>query len=111
MESCIDKIDITILHFLYMNSKRSSFNSSQIKPILKHFEESNTETISYPTLVRRLNKLTSEEYILLGYKVKNSKTYYITEKGVVFLENDVMNKENLYDYISIDEEINDGEEM
>lgn len=113
MEIIVDKIDIIILYYLYTNKKLSNFNSSQLKPILKHFENDSPEqTPAYTTLLRRINILVEKELLSLGYKVKNSNTYYLTETGKTFIEENIVKKEDIFDYISVDEdeEINDGEE-
>jgi len=114
LEILVDKIDIIILYYLYTNKKLSNFNSSQLKPIIKHFENSSQEqTPAYTTLLRRINILLEKELISLGYKVKNSNTYYLSEKGKVFIEENIVKKEDIFDYISVDDngEIIGGEEQ
>lgn len=114
MDFIVDKIDIIILYYLYTNRKLSSFNSSQLKPIIKHFEEESQEqTPAYTTLLRRITILAEKELVALGYKVKNSNTYYLTEKGRTFIEDNIIKKEDIFDYIVVDEneEIDDREEI
>ncbi len=91
----IDKVDIQILHNLYINNKLNELNSFKIKEIIEC--TNNCFNLSYYTYVNRVNKLL--EYGLIGEGIKDikAKTFYISKNGIDYMENNVFNKINVYD--------------
>ncbi|MEO2601081.1 hypothetical protein [Clostridium butyricum] len=90
----LDKFDIEILYVLLINQKTTKLQSFKIADIMN-----NTELKSaYYTFVNRIkNKLIPTGYVGLGFKDGNANTYYISDAGIDFLNNNVLNKENLYE--------------
>ena len=89
----LDKLDIEILYVLCTNKQFSSLSSFKIKDIINHIESS----FAYYTFVNRIKKLVNSGYIANGFKDGNANTYYLTSKGIKFLEDNVFNKEDIYE--------------
>ena len=49
------------------------------------------------TFVNRIKKLVNSGYIANGFKDGNANTYYLTPSGIKFLEDNVFNKEDIYE--------------
>lgn len=60
---------------------------------LNEILESNRISMTSTTLYRIINKLLDTGYICKGLNIKNSKTYYISEKGLNFI-NEIINTKN-----------------
>jgi len=90
LELKIDKVDIEILAVLYGMESTSPLCSLQIKII----KEKCKNAISYYTVVRRVQALVNSGIIKEGYKCRNAKTYFLSEKGINFIE-DIFEKENM----------------
>lgn len=97
IKSEIDKIDILILHYMYTYDKKDALYSVKIKEI--HDYVLHIQNIAYYTTVRRIKKLEKLEYVIKGYKIGNAYTYYLSDRGVHYLENNVLNKDSAYKYI------------
>lgn len=101
----LDKLDIEIMYILYHKEAFTDISSLDIKSIIA-ITEINT---SYFTILRRINnKLKPSQYIYEGYKVGNSRTFYLSDKGIEYLKTNILCKEDIYEYV---EEINELEEF
>lgn len=85
----IDRFDIEIMYNLYDNSMISPLASLKIKDIISKCEDKST----YYTYVNRVKKLIGLKMIKEGFKSGNAKCYYITEKGINYLEQKVLSVE------------------
>ena len=92
-EPSIDKFDIEVLYCLFINDNLSQLNSYKITEIINHTELNS----AYYTYVNRLKKLISIGYVDNGFKDGNAKTYYITKEGIGFLNENILNKEDIYE--------------
>ncbi|MFC0903829.1 hypothetical protein ACFHWD_03875 [Clostridium sp. MT-14] len=104
----IDKIDISMLHYMYSYKKEDALYSIKIKEL--HNFILKKQNITYYTIVRRVKRLLSLNYILKGYKIGNADTYYLSEKGIKFLNEHVLNIDSAYKYIPEEESEEDKEE-
>ena len=96
----LDKWDIEILYILYSQEAFTDISSLDIKKIAET-TEINT---SYFTILRRVNKkLKPNEYVLEGYKIGNTRTFYLSNKGIDYLKTNILCKEDIYEYIEEDE--------
>lgn len=96
----LDKLDIEILYILYSQEAFTDISSLDIKKIAET-TEINT---SYFTILRRVNKkLKPNEYVLEGYKIGNTRTFYLSNKGIDYLKTNILCKEDIYEYIEEDE--------
>lgn len=96
----LDKLDIEILYILYSQEAFTDISSLDIKKIAET-TEINT---SYFTIFRRVNKkLKPNEYVLEGYKIGNTRTFYLSNKGIDYLKTNILCKEDIYEYIEEDE--------
>lgn len=96
----LDKLDIEILYILYSQEAFTDISSLDIKKIAET-TEINT---SYFTILRRVNKkLKPNEYVLEGYKIGNTRTFYLSNKGIDYLKINILCKEDIYEYIEEDE--------
>lgn len=86
----IDKVDIEILFILYSEDKVSPLYSIQVKDVISKF----SYEISYYTIVRRFQKLIEKGYSSEGYKCRNAKAYYLSDKGACFIKDEIIDKEN-----------------
>lgn len=100
----LDKIDIEILYQLYAHNVISPMVSFQIKNLIE-LKDSETSSVSYYTLVRRLAKLIELGMVDLGYKVSNAKTYYINNNGIQYLQNGILSSSDVYEDIVEEVEI------
>lgn len=100
MESLnLDKFDIEVLYCLYVNRKRSPLQSFKIADIMDNTELNS----SYHTYRKRINeKLIENNLITEGYMDGRSKTYYINEQGIKYLEANVISKEDIYEEVIVD---------
>lgn len=96
----IDKVDIEILGILYSEEKISPLYSIQVKDVISKFSY---ET-SYYTIVRRFQKLIEKGYALEGYKCRNAKAYYLSDKGICFYKEEIIEKEDADISIKINNE-------
>jgi predicted transcriptional regulator len=102
----VDKIDIAIMGILIDQDKTSPLFSIQIKEMMEKLKFK--YDVSYPTVIRRLQKLIEKEYLAEGYKLGNSRNFYLAIKGVNFMQ-EMREKENIY--IEIVEEIENNNEL
>lgn len=97
----LDKFDIEILFILYKNNRTNKIQSYAISDIIEKIDIS----YSYQTFMRRLRKrLLESGFIEEGYKNGNSKTYFINEKGVRYVKDNVLTMGCVYTEISVDSE-------
>lgn len=89
----IDRFDIEIMYYLYSNSMKAPLESSKIQGIIDFCESK----ASYYTYVNRIKKLINLGYICEGFKAGNAKCYYISKEGSKFLEDNVLNQEDIYE--------------
>ncbi|WP_297419667.1 hypothetical protein [Clostridium sp.] len=90
MDLSIDKVDINILYLLYINKNVSPLYSVQLSEIEEYIER----TLSYSSVVRRTLKLLELGYLIEGYKVRRAQTFYLSEKGISFINENIISKEN-----------------
>jgi hypothetical protein len=89
----IDKFDIEILYVLFVNDKTTPLESFKIKEIIQNTDSD----LSYYTYVTRVQKkMMSLNYIKEGYKDGNAKCFYITDFGIKYLKDNILNTENIY---------------
>lgn len=95
----LDKFDIEVLYCLYVNKKGSPLQSFKIADIMDNTELNS----SYHTFRKRINeKLIENDLINEGYMDGRSKTYYINENGIKYLEDNVISKEEIYEEVLVD---------
>lgn len=107
----IDKVDIEILYVIFINEGVSPMKSLEIKTIIDKTDLKS----SYFTINRRINKkLLVNGYLLEGYKVGNSRSYYLSPLALDYLRENILDKEDIYDYVEdvcdYEEENNEMEE-
>lgn len=95
IDKAIDKTDIQILFVLYRKEMNNVLNSMKIKDISKELSDSIKAT--YGTYVNRLTKLLEMNLINLGIKDSKAKTYFITQEGIDYIDNNVCDKINIYE--------------
>lgn len=100
----IDKKDIDILYYLITNNRIDSLYSAKITDIYNYFKI----PISYYTISRRIKKLIEKEYIKKGYRVSNADTYYLSQKAIDFMNENVLNRESVHKKV-INNNIESGE--
>lgn len=102
----LDKLDIDILYILYGENAFTDISSIDVKKIMATTEIST----SYFTILRRINaKLKPNEYIFEGYKLGNTRTFYLSPKGIEYLKENILCKNDIYEYV--EEDINNMEEL
>jgi DNA-binding Lrp family transcriptional regulator len=104
----VDKIDIGILSIMETLNKTSPLFSIQIKDIMEKLKFK--YDVSYPTVIRRLQNLIKKEYVGEGYKLGNSRNFYLSNKGISLIQ-DIKEKEDVYIEIVDNTENNNGEEL
>jgi len=82
--------ELKVLNLLHALDKDTPLNSIKFKDIIKHNDEENiiSPKLSVSTVRRSLKKFINEGYIKEGVKKFNNKTYYISSKGISFIENE-----------------------
>ena len=88
-----DKFDIEIMYHLFIKEMNSPFQSLKISEII----EMSSLKFTYGTYIKRIKKLLEIDFISEGIKEGNAKCYYITQKGIAFLEYTILNKEDVYE--------------
>lgn len=98
----LDKLDIDILYILYCENALTDISSLEVKKIMDITEMKT----SYFTILRRINaKLITNDYISEGYKMGNSRTFYISQKGIEYLKENILCKNDIYEYIEEAEDL------
>lgn len=83
----IDKVDIEILYMLYSQKKISPMKSFSVKNII----DNTNLNLSYHSILRRVSKkLIPSGYLFEGYKDGNSKNYYLSNKGIEYLKENII---------------------
>lgn len=101
MTVALDKLDVEILYILYQNQIFTDLSSWNIKEI----QEFNNIELSYFSILRRINKkLVEMGYVLEGYKVGNTRTFYLSQKGIDYLKDNILCKSEIYEYVEEYEE-------
>ena len=96
----LDKVDIEIMYSLFVNDAVSPMKGFAIKDIMA---KTSLKT-SYFTILRRINeKLKTNGYVLDGYKVGNSKSFYLSDKAISYLNENILSKEDVYEYVEVDD--------
>lgn len=94
----LDRLDVELLYLLYLEGKISPIQSFRIVDIMEKTQVKS----AYNTFVRRIQeKLIPTNLIAIGYKIRNAKTYYLTELGIEYLNKNVLateKEERLYEY-------------
>lgn len=97
----LDKYDIELLYALFVNRKISPIESFKIQDIIDNTELKS----SYYTYVRRIqSKLMQMGYVNEGIKESRAKTYYISSEGIKYLQENILDKEDVYEYIELNDE-------
>jgi predicted transcriptional regulator len=99
----VDKVDIGIMSIMETLDKTSPLFSIHIKELMEKLKFK--YPISYPTTIRRLQKLMEKEYVLEGYKLGNTRNFYLSEKGKLFMK-EIQEKEDVYIAIASNNENN-----
>lgn len=102
----MDKLDLKIIYMLLLENKLSPLQSLKVNELMEHVNMN----VSYVTFNRRIvSKLIPLGYIKEGYKEGHSKTYYLTNEGKQYFEENVLSEESdAFEIIEIDdnEEVN-----
>lgn len=105
----VDKVDIALMGIMADLDKTSPLFSIHIKELMEKLKFK--YPISYPTAIRRLQKLMEKEYVLEGYRLGNTRNFYLSEKGKMFMK-DIQEKEDVYiELDEINENNNEVEEL
>lgn len=104
----VDKVDIALMGIMADLDKTSPLFSIHIKELMEKLKFK--YPISYPTTIRRLQKLMEKEYVLEGYKLGNTRNFYLSERGRVFM-NEIQEKEDVYIAIANTENNDELEEL
>ena len=89
----IDKMNIELMYCLYVNNKTNRMDSFKVKDIMNNTELKS----SYCTYFSRIKKLQQEGYVAEGVKDGNAACYYISEKGIKYLKENVLDKDYIYE--------------
>jgi predicted transcriptional regulator len=97
----LDKLDLKIIYMLLLENKLSPLQSLKVNELMEQVNMN----VSYVTFNRRIvSKLVPLGYIKEGYKEGHSKTYYLTNDGKQYFEENVLSEENdAFEIIEIDE--------
>lgn len=97
----LDKLDLKIIYVLLIENKLSPLQSLKVNELMDLVNMN----VSYVTFNRRIvSKLIPLEYIKEGYKEGHSKTYYLSEQGKEYFENNVLSEEkDAFEIIEIEE--------
>lgn len=98
----LDRIDLKIIYTLLLENKLSPLQSLSLNDLVIYSKLQ----ISYSSFKRRLlYKLLPLEFVEEGYKEGRAKTYYLTDKGRKYFENNILDKEkDAFEIIEINEE-------
>ncbi|NFH01620.1 hypothetical protein FC831_15360 [Clostridium botulinum] len=97
----LDKLDLKIIYILLIENKLSPLQSLKVNELMDLVNMN----VSYVTFNRRIvSKLIPLEYVIEGYREGHSKTYYLSEKGKKYFENNILSKEkDAFEIIEIEE--------
>lgn len=98
-------IDIEILYTLLSNEATSALGSISVKKII----EKSQIPISYHSFLRRIRqKLLPASYLVEGYKIGNTKTFYLSESAIEYLKTNVLkDTEDIFELVEISKDEED----
>lgn len=94
--------ELKVLNLLLGLDKDSPTNALKLKDILKHNESETliSPKLSESTIRRSLKKFIADGYVKEGIKKINNKTYFISVKGIKFINNNYEEDENNEQYFN-----------
>lgn len=96
----LDKVDIEIMYVLFVNNVCSPMNGFSMNDIMDNVELK----LSYYSILRRINnKLIALGYVLNGYKNGNSKSFYLSKEGIDYVKNEILTKEDVFEWVEVDD--------
>lgn len=98
----MDKLDLKIIYTLLLEEKLSPLKSLKVNELMNQVDMN----VSYVTFNRHIvSKLVPLGYIKEGYKEGHSKTYYLSNEGKQYFEENVLSEENdAFEIIEIEDE-------
>ena len=80
------RINYAILYYLINNNAKSKLNAIMQVEMVENLDKGNGEKWSERTIYNKLKQLQKLGYIQTGLRTGNSNTYYITQKGVEWMQ-------------------------
>lgn len=89
--------ELKVLNLLLGLDRNSPTSALKFKDILKHNNDGGliSPKLSESTIRRSLKKFLNDGYVREGVKKLNSKTYYICDKGIRFINNNYEKEDDL----------------
>jgi predicted transcriptional regulator len=102
----LDKLDLKIIYTLLLEENLSPLKAVKVNELMEQINMN----VSYVTFNRRIvTKLIPSGYIKEGYKEGHSKTYYLTNSGKQYFEENVLSEEqDAFEIIEIGENEEDN---